>query len=199
MQKVSKRSLIAIIGLIVVLIALIGILFTVFSLNTDVTTLKKQVEQQEVAISKQNAMLQNESDTNKSLLSLAVVPTTNQLYLPETGVVIPFSDLGRTIAYTVDTATVNEGEAPNIRVQSTSVYDHEERRVSCFDMVRLRIEDTPNAYSPSQPLYATVTLSNNRKLQIYASTGPKECVDEVWSNSITPQQIAELFKQAQVL
>lgn len=134
-------------------------------------------------------------DTNQHLLSLAVLAQPNRLYLPELGVVLPLNSITRSAQYYVDTAT-SETE-PNIRISSTLAPDHKIRTQSCTDMVRLKVEDTPNAYSPSQPHYATVKLSDGRILQIYASVKPEEC-KQAWA-TVSPEQLAMEFARATVL
>jgi len=129
-------------------------------------------------------------DSVSQQLSLSVLPKENKLYLPELNLTVPFNQLNRSLRYTYEEGTTN-----NVRITSAQMIDHGMHVQSCNDMVRLRIEDKPDAYSPSQPSYATVPLSDGRKLQVYAST-TKECRQAWMMSAITPQAIAEQFKAA---
>src|SRR6185503_19647321 len=113
-------------------------------------------------------LVYNEIDGNNQSFSLSVLPKENKLYLAELNLTIPFNQMTRSVRY------YNEERNGNIRISSSLMTDHTVHTQSCYDMVRLKIEATPDAYSPSQPLYATVNLADGRNLQIYAST-TKEC------------------------
>ncbi len=135
-------------------------------------------------------LIYNELDYANQQLSLSVLPKENKLYLPELNLTVPFSQLNRSLRYTYE-----EGTTGNVRISSANMTDHAMHVQSCSDMVRLRIEDKPDAYSPSQPLYATVALSDGRNLQVYAST-TKDCQQAWLRSAVTPQAIAEQFKAA---
>jgi len=133
-------------------------------------------------------MLYNEIDTAAQRQSLTPIPGTNRLYLADLNLTVPLSQTTSSVRYMYD--GTNGGE---IRLSSTYMTDHAEHVQSCSDMVRLKVEPKPNAYSPGQPHYASVTLSDGRTLQIYASK-IKEC-QSAWQ-AMSPQTIAESFKAA---
>jgi|GEM_PF-3510460 len=137
-----------------------------------------------------NQFTYNTIDTNNQLLSLSVLPGQNRLYVPELNLTVPLNLQTRALRYSFEEGTTN-----NVRLTSALMTDHAVHTQSCSDMVRLKIEDKADAYSPSQPLYASVSLSDGRTLQIYAST-TKEC-NQAWVN-VSPQAIAEQFKSAAI-
>lgn len=132
-------------------------------------------------------LIYNEMDFRDQLFSLSVLPGTDRLYLPELGITVPFNTTTRGVRYSFD-----EWDK-NIRLTSVYMTDHQTHRMSCDDMVRLKVESKPDAYSPSQPLFATVDLDGGRKLQIYASKH-SDCA-RAWVNA-TPEAIANQFKDA---
>jgi hypothetical protein len=145
-------------------------------------------------VTTRNDLLQGQIDSDGMQLPLSVLPGSDRLYLPELNITLPANDVTRYLRYNfLAGATRSQGD--EVRLYSTLVIDHQMRIKSCLDMVRLKIEAAPNAYSPSQPHYATVKLSDGRTLQIYISK-LAEC-NTVWQ-AVNPQQIADNFTHAQV-
>jgi len=179
MHKLSfKKAIIA--AIIVLAIAQVITLGLLSKINND---LNKKTEDTNQSIQ----LAYNEIDSDSVQQTLAPIPGAQRLYMAEFNLTVELNETTRTMRYYEDT----EG---NVRITSAYMFDHQMREQSCDDMVRLRIEPKPNAYSPSQPHYATVMLSDGRPLQIYAST-LKECAT-AW-RALTPQQLAEQFKGAQ--
>lgn len=175
---------------IAALIALLVIQFIIFAIVTRVNqNLKQQINGRQLS----SQLIYNGVDDVSQQQSLSVLPKENRLYLPELNLTIPLNPITRSLRYNFNEGSLDSGSG-NIRLTSSYMTDHQNHRLSCSDMVRLKIENKPDAYSPEQPLYATVSLADERKLNIYAST-TKDC-RQAWL-MITPQKIAEQFKDAQ--
>lgn len=183
--KLTFRNIVvaAVIALFVIQLASLG-LYVRVNYN-----LKRQIGDNQLS----TQLIYNEMDGASQALSLSVLPQTNRLYLPELNLTVPLNPLTRSLRYDPSQGLRGDGSG-DIRITSADMTDHQMRVQSCGDMVRLKIEAKPNAYSPSQPLYATTTLNDGRKLQIYASS-LKEC-QTAWQ-IVSPQKIAEEFKNAQ--
>jgi hypothetical protein len=138
-------------------------------------------------------LIYSDLDTSVQQLSPSVPADKNQLYIPELNIIFPMNQVTRSIRYNLNQGLPGD-DSGNIRINSSYMTDHSMHIQSCADMVRLKIEAKPNAYSPDQPLYATVQLSDGRMLQIYAST-TKDC-QSAWQ-VVSPQKIAEELKNSQ--
>lgn len=173
----SKNVLLLVVACLFIIQAL-TISYLVHSKNY----LHKQLQDENFA----NQLLYNELDSVAQQHNLQALPGQNALYIEELNLVIPANEISRTIrVQNYSQATANE-----IRLSSSAMTDHSQHIQSCSDMVRLKIEPKPDAYSPDQPLYANVKLADNRTLQIYAST-TKEC-QAAW-REVSPQNIAAQF------
>ena len=141
-----------------------------------------------------NQVTFNDLDSALQQQALVPLPGTDRLYLAELKLTVPNDAVTRTVRYNVDLGLPTENGPGDIRLSSTSAVDHRGHIKSCSDMVRLKVEDTPDPYSPEQPLYATLHLADGRTVQLYASN-TKEC-QTAWL-AVSPQKIAEAFKAAQ--
>lgn len=149
---------------------------------------RQDIKQNEVA----TRLVLNELDNAVRQSSLSSIPGTKKLYLPELNITVPLNTTTSSVRYTF-TEGANSGESGEARLSSAIMADHMTRVKSCSDMVRLKVEAQPDAYSPDQPHYAAVKLADGRTLQIYAST-TKEC-ESAWI-MMSPQTIAKEFKEA---
>lgn len=131
-------------------------------------------------------LVYNEITNQKQLLKPVVSAEKNLVFIPEMRLSLPYNQTTKTLQYYED---LNG----NIRLQSTLVADYEMRTMSCADMVRIKVEESPDEYSPEQKLAYTVPLSDGRTLQVYASSYD-DC--QLPWQQMSPQQIAEEFKQA---
>ena len=137
----------------------------------------------------------NELDGAIAQSTLAPIPGQKRLYLPELNISVPLNATTSSARYSYSSYGETASKSGDVRITTTSMTDHSMHVKSCADMVRLKIEAKPDAYSPEQPLYASVTLSDGRMLQIYASS-TKECAD-AW-RGMTPQTLAAPFKDARL-
>jgi hypothetical protein len=132
-------------------------------------------------------LLYNEVDSNTQASAPVVSPQDGRTYIPELRISLPYNDTTKTLRYTYS-------ERDGARFYSTLVTDHATHTISCYDMVRVKHESKPNAYSPGQPYVATVQ-AGDPPLQVYAEKNA-ECAAQAWLQ-ITPAQIADQLKQAQ--
>jgi hypothetical protein len=114
-------------------------------------------------------------------------PQDGRMYVPELRISLPYNDITKTLRYTYS-------ERDGARFYSTLVTDRTAHVISCYDMVRVKHEAKPNAYSPGQPSVATVQ-AGDPPLQVYAEKNA-ECAIQAWTQ-VTPAQIADQLKQAQ--
>lgn len=176
-----------VVGLIVLLtlqiISLVGI-----------CTVRKDLTDRVATLERQTFLYKNQADYNAQQLSLSVIPGSDKLYMPELNLSVPSNEVTRHLLYSY---TPGDNKNPNgeVRMYSANALDYKERVQSCLDVIRLKIEPTPNAYSPDQPLYKTVSLADGAKLQIYTSN-LKECA-QIWQQ-VSPLLIADNLAQAQL-
>jgi hypothetical protein len=153
-----------------------------------------QTNQDVQSLKDSNQIILNELDSTASLRELAAVPGQKRLYVPELNITLPLDETTSTMRYTYTTYGESTSKSGDARITTTMMTDHTTHVKSCSDMVRLKIEAKPDAYSPDQPVYASIKLADGRTLQVYASTA-KEC-ERAWL-PLSPQALAEPFKQAQ--
>jgi hypothetical protein len=134
----------------------------------------------------------NEVDWMAQQQAMPPIPGAKRLYLPELNLTVPLNPITSSVRYNFNQGIPGD-DSSNVRLTSTFMTDHAMHTKSCSDMVRLKIESKADVYSPTQPLYATVTLADGRMLQVYTST-TKEC-QSAW-RTVSPQSIAETFKDA---
>jgi|SRR5882672_577027 len=139
-----------------------------------------------------NQLTLNELDQVAQQQALSPIPGANRLYLAGLNLTIPLNPTTSSIRYGFSSGAPGN-DSGEVRLTSTFMTDHTVHTKSCSDMVRLKMESKPDAYSPEQPLYTTVKLADGRTLQVYAST-TKEC-QLAWQ-VVSPQSIAEAFKAA---
>jgi len=184
-SKLTYKNVLAVVVAVLLLVQVV----TLFAL----TQPNRGLDQRLKSVEKSSRLLYNELDWVNQQYSLSVLPDGSRLYLPELDITVPLNDTTRSVRYNFNQGLPGDGDG-NIRISSSYMTNHDVHAISCSDMVRLKVEPKPDAYSPSQPLYATVALADGRMLQIYAST-TKEC-QTAWQ-TISPQKIAAEFKNAQ--
>lgn len=135
----------------------------------------------------QTQLLYNAIDGSAQAEAVVVNPQDNRVYVPELHISLPYNDITKTFRYSY---TDQDGA----RFYSTLVTDHATRQISCYDMVRVKHEAKPNAYSPGQPHVATVA-AGALPLQVYAESNAS-CAAEAWLQ-ITPARITDELKHAQ--
>jgi hypothetical protein len=167
----------------------LAIVYVQTTLSDDIASTKHATQNLQFS----DSLTYNEIDSHAQQYSLTVLPKENLLYMPELKITVPLNPITRSIQYNLNQGVPGDNSG-DIRISSSYMTDHSLHVQSCADMVRLKIEATPNAYSPDQPLYATVGLADGRKLNIYAST-TKDCT-VAWQ-AISPQQISDEIKKAQ--
>lgn len=191
-RALSTRN--AMVASFVVLLLLIAMLWLQQrNLNHELAKSRNELQASKTQTELDKKLIYNEIDYKAQLQKLTVLPKENLLLLPEFGLVVPNTTRTRAMLYSYDPGTESSGGTGEVRLTTAYMTDHSLHTMSCNDMVRLKIEDAPNPYSPDQPHFATVTLSDNHKLQIYAST-TKECA-KAWSVE-SPKRMAEEFKNA---
>jgi len=138
---------------------------------------------------RQLQLLSNRLEASQRTTAVVISPQDNRVYVPELRITLPYNDVTKTLRYDYN----NQDGA---RFYSTLLQEQPgEQRISCADMVRIKHEDKPNAYSPHQPHVVTQSLAGATPLQVYALAN-KECTSIAWSQ-ITPADIANQFRQAQ--
>lgn len=175
MKKCFSFQNVIIVVLVLVIAGLGGLYMQQRKLNKDIQR-----------VAQDQGQIYNEVDARFQQLHLVSAPKEGRMYLPELKVSLPLNPTTESFLYYGQ-------EGGDIRLSTTLMVDHQTHVMSCQDMVRVKVEAKPNAYSPSQPLYATVQLSDGRTLQVYTSKS-KAC-DFAWQ-PLNPSQIADQFKEA---
>lgn len=120
------------------------------------------------------------------------------LYFPEFRIRLPFTPLSRTIFYDMRSNTLPYGsntDPAEADILSSAFAGADNTVVNCGDMLRIKLESNPNAYSPHEKV-STVHLADGRTLQLYELVNEKECTD-AWNNTVSPEMLNDIFKQAQ--
>jgi hypothetical protein len=167
----------------------IGMLFGVVVVLLAVAAICQHVQIKNLRedLNTKTQLLYSEVDSNAQASAPVVNPEDGRTYIPELRISLPYNDTTKTLRYTYS-------ERDGARFYSTLVTDHATHTISCYDMVRVKHEAKPNAYSPGQPYVATVQ-AGHPPLQVYAEENV-ECAAQTWLQ-ITPAQIADQLKQAQ--
>jgi len=185
--KFEKRLLY---GILTLFFVLFGFMF--IKLNNVHT----QLDDVKTEMVKQNSLIMNEINSQKSLLRPVVDIENNSIVIPEAGIKLPYNDITKTFQYSYDS-----GEYGYLRVTSTLISDNIERQLSCSELALISFSNG-SAINPWTEASGSVKLSDSRILFIISpiayennEASTTACETEVWT-TISPKVVAEEFKKA---
>jgi hypothetical protein len=195
MKLVSKN--LALIVLAILLGATLG--FAAFSAHRQHST-NSRLEQDINTLMQNQVSLRNGMDYQQ----VTVSPSDSKIYLPQLAISLPLTQLGAALVYSPHTAYVTGSSktptGPNdeaaISTFNTASASQSQAQFNCSELVRIKLEAKPNAYSPHEIPSGSVSLANGKTLQIY-KIDQKDCQPEWTATQADPAAVAKLFKQAQ--
>lgn len=193
----SKRLLV-----IAIIVAVQAIFLGLMGLEYHVldSTVATNFSKSQKTIAESNALLKN--DTYSLLANERPVedPLNAVVYLPEFRIKLPAYSLTKSIAYSLRDELLetdsNSASGPEADVTSMQYIPPDKMTVmDCSNLVRLKVEDKQHPYNPHEKA-TSVKLADGRTLQVYEFVNSKECQPS-WSESVSPGQMASVFKEAQ--
>jgi len=191
------------INIVLLILLLVGLVaFTAYSIK-EILDLKSNNSSLESKTSKNNEDIKSMNRIAFSLpyeaynlRRLSFDSSLDKLYMPELKIRVPYSSNARSLLYTLRSDEAgNETNEVDV-VTDKLIPTQEETTLDCTTILRLKIEDEQNPYSPAEKA-TSFKLKNGKTLQVYAFSGGQEgnnkCKKLYEQQDINSQNFAKSF------